>query len=610
MANVITRRPILVEISRRTAGILFNRPFYTPATMSFEGRLFPLLQMEFGQPEGQARAEEDLNFVAFGGAGNDSFNVDDTVANGLALGGGGDDIFAVAESQFSSPGWLLMGGPGHDRFEVWFDPHSANKLNVTILDLGKDDTLLVRFDVPSGPFLANAIEAIIAQYASRTHLVLGFVAENKPFVGTRIDDEIIARPFLNDVAIFAGDGNDSIEGSFNGDTLYGGTGNDTINGNAGGDLISAGPGADTIYYYVGDTIIGVDASDTIIVAMANLRPNWNAKIIYEINCIDARQTLIGGLYADTLIATGDAITMTGNGGADLFYVNDENDDITDPTKDDTIIVGAFNRALIEKAVLVWGAKGAQIIFELDFINALAGVKFSGRNGDDTISGSVFGDTLIGLAGNDSLLGIDGNDSLIGGTGNDTIYGGAGNDTILGEADDDLLYGDSGNDLILSGAGNDIANGGAGDDSLVGEDGNDTLNGGSGKDFLAGGAGDDVLLGGDDNDYLFGAVGDDTLNGGTGFDTLTGGGGRDVFVFVPVNEAYLATITDFTSGEDKIDLSGFTMAGLSVAQIRNAVTFNKGLLTADFNGDGFLDLNVRLQAGARFNKATDLVVNQL
>ena len=46
------------------------------------------------------------------------------------------------------------------------------------------------------------------------------------------------------------------------------------------------------------------------------------------------------------------------------------------------------------------------------------------------------------------------------------------------------------------------------------------------------------------DVLFGGSGDDTLNGGAGNDWLVGGEGND-------------TITDFTDGEDMIDLSAFS-----------------------------------------------------
>jgi Ca2+-binding RTX toxin-like protein len=100
------------------------------------------------------------------------------------------------------------------------------------------------------------------------------------------------------------------------------------------------------------------------------------------------------------------------------------------------------------------------------------------------------------------------------TGNDEIYGGAGNDTLLGFDGADSLYGDLGDDALA---------------------------GGSGNDFLSGGAGNDILL------------------GGSGADMLTGGAGNDLFLFQMAaessTEAFLRdVITDFTSGQDIIDLT--------------------------------------------------------
>ena len=64
--------------------------------------------------------------------------------------------------------------------------------------------------------------------------------------------------------------------------------------------------------------------------------------------------------------------------------------------------------------------------------------------------------------------------------------------------------------------------------------------------MAGQGGRDVLFGGSGDDTLNGGAGNDWLVGGEGNDTITGdaGDGRD-------------TITDFTDGEDMIDLSAFS-----------------------------------------------------
>jgi predicted extracellular nuclease len=55
------------------------------------------------------------------------------------------------------------------------------------------------------------------------------------------------------------------------------------------------------------------------------------------------------------------------------------------------------------------------------------------------------------------------------------------------------------------------------------------------------------------DSLTGTAGDDRITGGEGADLITTGGGRDVIVYNSLRDA-LDTITDFTPGMDRIDLS--------------------------------------------------------
>ncbi|MEZ9841099.1 VWA domain-containing protein, partial [Vibrio sp. 10N.261.51.C5] len=110
---------------------------------------------------------------------------------------------------------------------------------------------------------------------------------------------------------------------------------------------------------------------------------------------------------------------------------------------------------------------------------------------------------------------------------------------------------------------DIAHSGAGDDYVYGEKGIDVIFGSAGNDYLDGGQGNDGLRGGTGNDTVKGGAGEDILIGGLGNDILTGGSDDDIFKFVnqdttssrnDIRDGERDVITDFTKGQDKIDLS--------------------------------------------------------
>jgi len=86
--------------------------------------------------------------------------------------------------------------------------------------------------------------------------------------------------------------------------------------------------------------------------------------------------------------------------------------------------------------------------------------------------------------------------------------------------------------------------------------------------LTGGSANDVLAGSTGNDRLSGGGGGDIVMDGAGSDTLTGGEGADTFVLTA--DGVTDTITDFTPGSDKIDLSGWTMLR-SISQLTIAST---------------------------------------
>lgn len=136
-----------------------------------------------------------------------------------------------------------------------------------------------------------------------------------------------------------------------------------------------------------------------------------------------------------------------------------------------------------------------------------------------------------------------------------LLGGAGADQILASLGDDVIEAGAGDDVVLGGAGDDTVRGGDGDDLVFGGDGSDAVTGEAGDDVVLGGRGDDVLQGGAGNDTLFGGDGADVLIGGTGDDFLAGGAGVDTFTFAPGDGRDV--VTDFTAGEDVIDLTAFT-----------------------------------------------------
>jgi VCBS repeat-containing protein len=162
---------------------------------------------------------------------------------------------------------------------------------------------------------------------------------------------------------------------------------------------------------------------------------------------------------------------------------------------------------------------------------------SGTNGNDNpLNGTEYGDLIRGEVGNDLINAGDGDDSVLGGAGVDTIYGGNGNDTLNGNLNPDRLFGGDGGDQVFGGHSNDV---------LHGDAGNDTLDGGDGWDGLHGGDGDDRLI------------------GGAGPDRMSGNAGNDVFVLSDLDGVDNDTITDFTVGEDSLELNGLTVTGASV-----------------------------------------------
>jgi Ca2+-binding RTX toxin-like protein len=134
-----------------------------------------------------------------------------------------------------------------------------------------------------------------------------------------------------------------------------------------------------------------------------------------------------------------------------------------------------------------------------------------------------------------------------------------------------------------------------------------------------GTGADTIVGGQGADEIWGRGGSDRITGGLGADILRGGEGDDVFVYNAVAESGPAgrdTILDFTSGSDRIDLSGIDADSLQAGDQAfswigsNAFSGAAGELRAyqdsasgtwivegDVNGDGTADFQIGVVADA-------------
>lgn len=277
--------------------------------------------------------------------------------------------------------------------------------------------------------------------------------------------------------------------------------------------------------------------------------------------------------------------------------------------------------IIENAI---GGDGDDLIIGNGVANEL-----NGNGGADLIFGGAGDDSIFGNDGNDELFGGLGNDLILGGDGSDQSFGGIGNDELDGGLGDDQSFGGAGNDEIADSDGANVLHGGGGNDTLTNTSSSaSTLIGGDGEDILQGGAGNDTLMGGRGRDSLDGGDGADELDGGMHADTLTGGLGSDIFVFSYVSDSYAGdgnrdTITDFTAGEDLIDLNSID-ANVSLAgdqsfsfvgaaeftgtpgQVRYEVSGDDIIVQIDRNGDGLEEMEIVLQ-GQPGVSATDFIL---
>ncbi len=504
-------------------------------------------------------ANDSLN----GGDGNDT--LDGGTGNDTLAGGAGSDTFVGGQGNDS-----INGGDGIDTA----DYSQLGQITLSGVGtiqkaggFGQDTLFKVERIIANANIANNTIDA--SQSLPGVSITVNLqtqnlAANNVPGLGTL--------PFtvVNFDNVIGTNGNDSIVGDTQNNQLSGGNGNDTIDGGTGNDTLKGGAGNDIFKGSQGnDSIDGGDGTDT------------------------ADYSQLGQI---TLSGVG-TIQKAGGLGQDTLF------------KVERIIANAniANNTIDASASL----PGVSITVNLQTQNLAANnvpglgtLSFTAVNFDNVI-GTNGNDSIVGDTQNNQLSGGNGNDSLDGGLGIDTLSGGAGDDTYNVDSTTDIITeaansgidtvrssvtytlgtnlenlrltgnsaingtGNSLNNFIFGNSLNNTVNGRAGNDTIDGNIGNDILNGEDGNDILQGGPGNDILNGGSGNDILIGTFPGSLLPPGLGeSDTLTGGIGVDRFILGDaVNVFYddnntanpgfgdLATITDFNSSEDRIELKG-------------------------------------------------------
>jgi Ca2+-binding RTX toxin-like protein len=581
---------------------------------------------------------------AFGGAGDDTITALGDFAD--AEGGDGNDLIDVSGRSFVDGGagddTLSYSGDGVAIFDAGFRAFPENAPGGYVID-GQTATArgienlgsgivagIIGGNGTSGDDVIGDDDGLQVSNLGVSNIFAG--AGDDTVFGFAGDDSL--RGQFGDDLLFGGDGDDTLTGDAGNDTLEGGAGDNFLTGGAGADSFVLGSATEQLHisdFAVGEDLIDVQtrnisldqldidaAGDDTRIGLSDgstiLLTGVSAQAVSEASFLglgpSADQPDVSGSDSDdSLDVSGsrnvlglggnDAITLTGNfseafGGAGNDTLTVAVEDGEEPLAsvnayggigDDLIsISGTSANVFGGDGIDTLNFTGAELaVVDVDRGEILIDGNISQVSGIEAVSGQagfgtiVFGDivgTTSGTTGNDLIA-----DSGIGAFADATINAGAGDDTVVGGIGDDFIRGQFGDDQIF---------GGDGADELQGSGGNDLLEGGSGLDTLTGGSGADTI---------FGGTGMDVIDGGDGFDLLAGGGGSDRFVLT--NEGGTDSITDFTAGEDLLDVTalGLVFDDLSFVTSGNNLTIQvagsaitelvdvQSLTESDFIGTG-------------------------
>ena len=341
-------------------------------------------------------------------------------------------------------------------------------------------------------------------------------------------------------------GNDYLQGDDGNDTLVGGNGNDELHGGVGNDALYIGQGSDIAY--------GGDGTDTVYIS--------GALADYSVYTYSALTPV-----SDSITSSNASVSSTKH-----IQLLDKDGNSFNFSDAETIVFGENDQTL-----------------SIDNNGLLKG---SGSDKKDNITGSATADFIYSGESDDKVYGKDGSDEINGGAGKDSLDGGLGNDRLDGATGDDVLTGGAGNDTYIVNSTKDkvTEKPNQGLDTVISTATYTLAN--NIEDLSLSGTAVINATGNALANTLVGNTTDNTINGASGNDTLTGGQGNDTFAFnSKLGASNIDTITDFTSGADKIALDDaifIKIKGMSNLTDNLYIQSIPGISTQDSNDYLFYD----------------------
>ncbi|MGV6801889.1 MAG: calcium-binding protein [bacterium] len=450
-------------------------------------------------------------------------------------------------------------------------------------------------------------------------------------------DDVIGGGTGEDI-LSGGDGNDSLLGGADGDTINGDAGDDYLVGGDGVDILDGGIDNDTLDGGAGDdTLDGGDGDDVLYGGMGSdtLRGGLGADRIYAVRDtyddlgpsetdrdVGVSNTLLGGDGDDTLFGGAGNDIFDGGAGNDIMigepsYSVDDQDYFYGSTGRDTIN-GGGGTDTVDYSNMTGGIDLEYTPYSTqttrDKVTKASGnydtiyqsEVYIGTNFDDTATGDTEDNDFTGLNGDDVFEGGEGADSFNGGNGTDTaLFNNATSRVIVDLQNNALNFGEAVGDTYTA------------VENLTGSSFNDQLRGNNLDNSFVGGSFSDRLYGRAGDDILDGETGADAIYGNSGVDVMTGGADtlRDRFIYFNMSETGVGNgnrdiITDFTSTEDRIEISRFdadtttagnqaftfvATAGFSGAagELRYENNASDTLIQGDIDGDMVADFEIQL-----------------